>query len=263
MKKLFFFLIFITFSLNVYPCGSNEYEQCYRACVIPNIFGGGCSQEIKDCKCLPKIQTGPLEPVVDESKRAISNLARELGKTPEAMQECFANVQRCATEIMSAPTALLAQAYIDGLYRQSEGRVQSFTPEFINMTQRYYQIDLRGVTYAENIDTGHGQSLAYCDRIFFTHPGNVWEDKNELFLTLHEIEHLVQCQKRGRRTFLSEYLLKGLSDVAKNGTFDVHDLHDFEVAADAKANQLTDVLWNQIQEARRANRYSYYSPYRQ
>lgn len=185
-----------------------------------------------------------------EVGRTIENVARELGMTPQAIQECLTYPQRCANEIMSAPVALLAQAYIEGLYRQSEGRVQSFSPQWIALTQQHYDIDLRGVTFSENIDTGHGQTLAYCDRIFFTHSGSPWTDKNELFLTLHEMEHLVQCQKRGRRTFLSEYLLKGLVDIGKNGTFDVHDLHEFEIAADAKANSLTDMLWNKIQSSR-------------
>lgn len=188
-----------------------------------------------------------------EVGRTIDNVARELGKSPQTIQECLSNVQRCANEIMSAPVALLAQAYIEGLYRQSEGRVQSFSPQWIALTQQYYDVDLRGVTFAENIDTGHGQTVAYCDRIFFTHSGSPWTDKNELFLTLHEMEHLVQCQKRGRRTFLTEYLLKGLVDIGKHGTFNVHDLHDFEIAADAKANSLTDKLWNEIQSARRSS----------
>lgn len=186
-----------------------------------------------------------------EVGRTIHNVAQELGKTPQAIQECLANVQQCTNEIMSAPVALPAQAYIDGLYRQSEGRVQSFSPQWIALTQQYYaDVDLRGVTFAENIDTVHGQTVAYCDRIFFTHSGSPWTDKNELFLTLHEMEHLVQCQKRGRRTFLAEYLLKGLVDIGKHGTFNVHDLHDFEKAADAKANSLTNKLWDKIQNAR-------------
>jgi hypothetical protein len=186
------------------------------------------------------------EGTVRETGRAVENVARELGKTPQAIQECLTNVTRCTNEIMSSPVALLAQAYIDGLYRQSEGRVQSFSPQWIELTKQYYDVDLNGVTFAENIDTGHGMTLAYCDRIFFTHSGSPWTDKSEMFLTLHEMEHLVQCQKRGRRTFLAEYILKGLVNMAKNGRFNIHDIHEFEVAADAKANNLTDLLWNRV-----------------
>ena len=60
-----------------------------------------------------------ISPVTEESKRAVNNLASELGKTPQAIQECLGNVPRCATMIMSAPVAIWAQAYIDGLYRQA------------------------------------------------------------------------------------------------------------------------------------------------
>ena len=95
--------------------------------------------------------------------------------------------------------------------------MQPFSQEFISLAQPYYDIDLRGVTFADNINTGHGMTVAYCDRIFFTKNGNLWVDKNELHLALHELEHLVQCQKRGRSTFLAEYILKGAVDIAKHG----------------------------------------------
>lgn len=181
-----------------------------------------------------------------EVTRTLDNIARELGKTPQAIQQCMANVSRCATEIMAAPVSVAAQAYIEGLYRQSQGRVKSFPPQLISVVQRYYEVDLRGVTYAEDINTGHGQTLAYCDRIFFTHSVSPMTNRDDLALTLHEMEHLVQCQKRGRTTFLAEYLLKGLVDIARNGTFDVHDLHEFEIAADAKANGLLNTVWSQL-----------------
>lgn len=205
---------------------------------------------------LPDIQIDPgcrgdicraVQPVASEADRTIRNVARELSKSPEAIRECLGNVPRCANEILSAPIAMLAQAYIDNLYRQAENNVFPFSEEFINLAQPYYEVDLRGVTYSDNINTGHGMTVAYCDRIFFNHSGNLWNNKNELNLVLHEIEHLVQCQKRGRRTFLAEYILKGAVDIAKNGRFNIHDIHDFEVSAAAKANNLTDILWNKIQ----------------
>ncbi len=116
--------------------------------------------------------------------------------------------------------------------------------------QPYYGIDLSKVTYAEGINTGHGRALAYCDRIFFTKPGNLWLDKSELHLTLHEIEHLVQCQQRGRRTFLVEYILKAGMDAMKSRQVDVHDMIDMERAAEAKAARLTNIVWDKIQKMR-------------
>jgi hypothetical protein len=64
-----------------YPCGSNEYEQCYRVCVIPNL-GGGCSQEIKDCKCLPKVG-GEVGKAGEAAKQVANNITRETVKLGE------------------------------------------------------------------------------------------------------------------------------------------------------------------------------------
>ncbi len=214
-------------------CSDNEYEQC----------------TLGICICLPKIggDVGQLgERIKDEANRLVENVANELGKTPDAIRACIADVGKCVNEVMTAPVAVYAQAYIETLYRQSEGKTYPFSPEFVQLAQPHYDIDLNGITYADDIDTGHGMVLAYCDRVFFTRGGNLWQDKAELHLVLHELEHLVQCQKRGRRTFLSEYILKGVVDFA-SGRFNVHDVHEMEVAAEAKANALTDQLWAKIQ----------------
>lgn len=183
----------------------------------------------------------------DEAKRALDNLAREIGKTPQAMAECLQNVERCAKEILAAPAAAMARAYIAELDRQSHNKVRSFSPEFIALVAQHYEIDLNGVTYADNINTGHGMVLAFCNRIYFTREGNLWTDRAELRLVLHELEHLDQCQKRGPNTYLAEYILKGLVDIGKNGRLNIHDLHDFEAAANAKANSLLDSIWTKVQ----------------
>jgi hypothetical protein len=232
LRALALFLLVLPSSA-IWACPKDQYNSC----------------TLGVCICLPKIDGDVGKGAEDtkrEANRLTHNVARELGKTPQALAECAANVSKCATEIASAPVALSAQSYIDGLYRQSEGRVHPLTPEFISLAQPYYSIDLHGVTYADDIDTGHGMVLAYCDRIFFTRSGNLWVDKNELHLVLHELEHLVQCQKRGRSTFLAEYIVKGLVDISQ-GRFNVHDSHEMERAADAKADRLTDALWDKIQ----------------
>jgi hypothetical protein len=185
--------------------------------------------------------------VIKETGRTVNNVATELGKAPQAIQECLGNVPRCANEILSAPLASLAQAYIEGLYRQAEGQVQSFSPDFIRFIQPYYDVNLSDVTYAENIDTGHGMTLAYCDRIFFVPTIDPEQDKDSLKLVLHEMEHIVQCKKRGKRTFLAEYLVKGAVEMVNRGQFNIHDHHDFERAANAKADSITNTVWNRIQ----------------
>lgn len=232
-------IILLIFTSLSFACGDNEYESCWRVNLGP--LG-----EAKDCKCLRKIG-GTIGQVGEESKRAINNLASELGKTPEAFQACINNVPQCANEIISAPLAAPVQAYIEGLYRQSEGRTYPFSPEFIALAQPYFSVDLKGITWANDINTGTGMSVSYCDRIFFAGHGNLWEDQNELHYVLHELEHTVQCQGRGKRTYLAEYVLKVGIDVLKAGHFNVHDINDYEIAAEAKANQITDILWNKIQ----------------
>ena len=238
MKWAFVILVFLLIPNSAYACAENEYEQCWRIDLGP--LGVA-----KDCKCLPKVG-GTIGQAGEESKRTINNLARELGKTPEAIASCLSDVGKCAHEIMSAPLALPVQAYLDNLYRQAEGRTYPFSEEFIALAQPYYSVDLRGVTWANDINTGHGMTVAVCDRIFFSGHGNIWNDKDELHLVLHELEHTVQCQRRGIRTYLAEYVLKASMDIVRTGRINVHDIHDYEVSADAKADQLTPVLWQMI-----------------
>jgi len=189
---------------------------------------------------------GTVGQIGEESKRTINNLANELHKAPEAIASCLSDVGKCANEILSAPLALPVQAYLESLYRQAEGRTYPFSQEFIALAQPYYSVDLRGVTWANDINTGHGMTVAVCDRIFFAGHGDLWKDKNELHHVLHELEHTVQCQRRGIRTYLAEYVLKASLDIVKTGRLNVHDVHDYEVAANAKASQLSSVLWEKI-----------------
>lgn len=232
-------LIFSTLSL---ACSSSEYESCWRVDLGP--LG-----EAKDCKCLPKLEGDIAKGVEDakkETNKFINNLAAEIHKTPEAIHQCFSNLSQCANEIISAPLALPVQAYIDRLYRQSEGKSFGFSEKFIALAQPYYDYDLSVITYADDIDTGSEMTVAYCDRVFFAGHGDLWKNKNELHHVLHELEHIGQCQKRGMRTYLAEYVLKSGVDIVKTGRLNVHDINDYEVAAEAKANTLTDILWNRI-----------------
>lgn len=220
----------VLFSGEAFPCpkgySSNDFGMC-----MPNVGGD-----------VGKIGQG----AINETRRLAENLAREIGKTPEAVQECFSDVRKCVNEIMSAPLALPIQIYVDGLYRQSVGKSYAFSPEFIELAQPHYSVDLRGITWANDIDTGHGMTVAMCDRIFFSGHGNPWSEKAELHHVLHELEHTVQCQGRGQRTYLAEYILKAGLDVVKTGRLNVHDVHDFEVAAERKANSISDGLWKRI-----------------
>ncbi|QZP31488.1 hypothetical protein [Pseudomonas sp. DR48] len=240
LKYLALAPLLILFAGESFGCSDREFEQCWSV----NLIVGTA----RDCKCFPKIDLPPpIQQANDEGKRLLANVSREVQNTPESINNCLSDAQKCVVEIISAPLALTVQGYIDGLYRQSEGRSFPFSNEFIALAQPYYSVDLHSITVSTNIDTGSGMSVSYCDRIFFAGNGSVWEDQAWLNHVLHEIEHTVQCQQRGKRTYLAEYVLKVGLDVLKTGRFDVHDMHDYEVAANAKADQVTAPIWAAIQ----------------
>lgn len=235
MNKILSIILLSTIPVTIsFACGNNEYEQCWSL------------GPYKDCKCFPKVG-GTIGQIGEESKRITNNIISEVSKTPEAINNCLRDTKKCVIEIISAPLALPVQAYIDDLYRQSSGRASHFSPEFVALAQPYFSVDISKITYANDINTRMNMSVSYCDRIFFIGHGNLWIDKGELFHVLHELEHTVQCQKRGKSTYLAEYVLKAGTDVLKTGTFNVHDIHDYEVAANNKANYVTEILWQKIQ----------------
>jgi hypothetical protein len=232
----------VLFSGLALGCSDNEYEQCATINLGITTY--------KDCKCFPKIG-GPIGQTAQDAKteanKLTTNIINGVQNAPADIQSCLSNVPQCASEIATAPFAFPIQAYIDGLYRQSEGKTHPFSNEFISLAQPYYSVDLHSINWAEDINTGTENSVSYCDRVFFVGHGNLWQDQSELYHVLHELEHTVQCQQRGKRTYLAEYILKAGLDVLKTARFDVHDVHDFEVAANAKADQATAPIWAKIQ----------------
>lgn len=221
-------------------CASHEYEQCWRVDLGP--LGTA-----KDCKCVPKIG-GEVGKAAEAVKPTIANLVSEVRKTPQAVNDCIRNVGTCIRDVLAAPLAAPLHAYMDMLYKQSEGRVYPLPPQLIALAQQYYSVNLHGVTYALGINTGHGMTVAYCDRIFFAPSNlNVFQNYQDLHLTLHELEHTVQCQGRGKSTYLAEYILKGAWDMVRSGQVNVHDMHDYEVAASNKADRVAPLIWQRIQ----------------
>ena len=230
-------------------CAPNEYEQCWR---IEWPWGG----EARDCKCLPKYD-GPGARIAESLKPTIGAVAEEARKTPQAIANCIGNVGTCVRDVVASPAAAAIQLYMDGLDKQSVGKSGPMSAELIALAQPYYSIDLNGITSAQGIDTGHGQTVAYCDRIFYAPKSiNVWGKYEDLHLVLHELEHNVQCQKRGKPTYLAEYILKGALDIIRSGQLNVHDMHDYEVAAEAKADHVAPIIWQQIQQRRASGGHS-------
>lgn len=68
----------LLFPAVAHPCGDNEYEKCYSLCVIPRLTGG-CAQEAKDCKCLPKFD-GEVGKLGEKGKEAVNHVTKEVQK---------------------------------------------------------------------------------------------------------------------------------------------------------------------------------------
>jgi hypothetical protein len=195
-----------------YACGPNEYEQCWR---IEWPRGG----EARDCKCLPK-HDGPAGKIAEALKPTVGAVVEEARKSPQAIANCIGNVGTCVRDVVASPAAAAIQIYMDGLDKQSVGKSGPMSAQLIALAQPYYSIDLNGITAAQGIDTGHGQTVAYCDRIFYAPKSiDVWGKYEDLHLVLHELEHNVQCQRRGKQTYLAEYILKGALDTLKAGNW--------------------------------------------
>ncbi|MEI6572130.1 MAG: hypothetical protein WCO61_01135 [Alphaproteobacteria bacterium] len=234
MKSCFGFLAFIFLicrSTTAFSCGDLDIFCHLQERVDPDCRGDICKV---------------IKPADDLAGKIVDNAIKGVTNSPDDIRQCLSDAQKCLVNVLAMPLAAVQVSYVEFLNRQAEGSIYSFSNEFINLTQPYYDIDLRGVTFSDNINTLHGQAVAICDRIYFTQPGNIWVDKKELWLTLHEMEHLVQCQKRGRQAFLAEYLLKGIVSAA-NGSTNIHDNHELEFSANAKADALVDDLWYKIQ----------------
>ncbi|WP_178133967.1 eCIS core domain-containing protein [Vineibacter terrae] len=112
---------------------------------------------------------------------------------------------------------------------------------------RYYpEIDLRKVRFAVDINTGHGQAITIGYRIFFPRKIDL-DDRNDVLLMLHELEHVVQYERRGGiRPFLAEYIAKIPTKIIERRRFNIHDDLDIERAANAKADRVITAYygWN-------------------
>jgi len=102
----------------------------------------------------------------------------------------------------------------------------------------YPQIDLARVRFAHNVRTVHGRAITWHYHMFF--PWNVdLTQKGDVFVMLHELEHVVQYEVRGgEEAFLREYIQKALDLARAAGNWRVHGDIDLERAAQAKARRV-------------------------
>ncbi|BBM86336.1 RICIN domain-containing protein [Candidatus Uabimicrobium amorphum] len=136
--------------------------------------------------------------------------------------------------------------YLKYLSDQAKDKRKYLPQEFIRIVQKHYRsIDLQKVTYAEDINTVHGDAITIGSEIYF--PTRVdLTDGDDVFWMLHELEHVVQYKKIGVSTFLAKYVTQSISEALNQivkGSFSVHDNMQIEIDADNKAKRIfADVM---------------------
>jgi hypothetical protein len=160
----------------------------------------------------------------------------------QQIEDCLGNMGHCPGEILARigyqVLRPIADNYINLLMSQANGKWQSLDSSVIKKIDRFYSVDLRQVRYATHIDTIHGSAITIGNNIFFPDDLDL-DDKDDLELMYHELEHVVQYSNRGGvEPFLTEYVLKSGGKILEKQSFDVHDLVDLEAAAISKARQV-------------------------
>jgi Domain of unknown function (DUF4157) len=173
------------------------------------------------------------------------SILKDLKNAPKSWGNCAKNVGKCAEKEIRRLPYRSVQPIIDRyklhLFNQGNGRWKSLPPNLTQALQAHYSANLSHVAYAEDINTLHGQAITWGNKIFFPKAIDL-ETNDDLHWILHELEHVVQYQRKGgEREFLSQYALKSVGKIIERGSFNVHDYVDIERAADAKADQLLPI----------------------
>ena len=174
----------------------------------------------------------------------------DLENLPESWSNCLSRPSQCAEEqIRRIPYYAIwpiIERYRAHLFRQADGRWRRIPEDIIVAAQRYYEVSLNDVYYAENIDTIHGAAVAWHNSLFFPRSVDFYE-WSDLRWLLHELEHVVQYERRGgEQEFLSEYVMRIPLEIIENQTFDVHRFHNLEEDAINKANSILEAVYSDI-----------------
>jgi hypothetical protein len=152
--------------------------------------------------------------------------------------------------VVASPYLAPVPGYLESLYQQGNGRWRNLPNAFKARYRRHYGINLDEVKYATNINTGHGQAITVGKEIYFPTDINL-DDPDGLHWMLHELEHVRQYQVVGGvSAFLVKYAVQGSMQIARNGSFNIHDNIQLEKEADAKADRLSASTKVQVCNAR-------------
>lgn len=154
---------------------------------------------------------------------------------------------------LTAPyVAVLAMTYSEYLEFQ---KANSKLPRGLcKLLAGHYDCNLDDIRFGERINTVHGHTMTWGNKIFFTGSGDFYKNETAFSTLLHELEHVVQFGRQGGKSgFLMKYLPQGGAQIPpyvdlliRKKTFSIHDNIDMEVEAIDKERRLKDSLWRMI-----------------
>ena len=203
---------------------------------------------------LPKILPGPIGTIpIPGEKEAIDRLselvtgktieeniehiAGELKNAPESLRICFGNLEKCKNKAAARLIYLLCwriiKEYKAHLFREANGKWENIPSNFVKAVSKHYpEIDVGSVQYATGVNTIHGDTITWEDRIFTPKKSIDLSITEDASLMLHELKHTVQYKKRGGdQAFLGEYILKAAGKIIEKRSINIHDDIDIEWAA--------------------------------
>ncbi len=246
MLRATFLIVLLLAPAVAAACDPNE--NCSR-CLV-SIFGR-CQHRGNDPVCEARklaCQRVPQLVDVPGSPFGPGGIAASGGPAPlKTLRLCAENISRCPSAIVAQlsyeAVRPIVDSYRSGLASQANGRWIYLPGKIKSKINTYYpEIDLDRVRYAENIFTVHGQAITIGYSIYFPYDMDL-DQPDDLKLMLHELQHVVQYEKRGgEEPFLAEYIAKSAGKIAERQSFNVHDYIDLEDDANRRSSSVYDVL---------------------
>lgn len=138
--------------------------------------------------------------------------------------------------------------YMNFLEQQARNSWKQLPDYFVRALQPHYpKANLANVHYAEAINTLHGSSITFENKIYFHRNLDIRKNSNDLWLLLHELEHVRQYSVHGGLIpFLTKYIIQGGIAIASNGSFKIHDHIELEKEANQKADRILQIAKRDI-----------------
>ena len=241
-------LTIYTAKLAVRQYPTTHHLRCVSLAVIVSVLAPLHAVRADSCDDQCRIQI-PFGNVVDPGCAAICRAGLPTPPPPppppgpDVVIDCIRSPSQCPGRVLSAPIMDTVRPvwneYRRSLFRQADGNWTALPSWFQNDFKEHYPgLDLSKVRYVEGIDTKHGQAITIGNRIFF--PDSIrLTYRSGKRLMLHELEHVVQYQRRGGEdAFIPEYLLKGAAEIINRKSVNIHDFIELERSAESKAQAI-------------------------